>query len=92
MAGRPHKRRIPKPKGAKPKRSRSSAAMDPEVTCSVPKCTEFADTALGGRSIAFDNAVDVWENIPEGPRRVKVCRTHYKEWKKSKKDDETEWS
>ena len=58
----------------------------------VPKCKEFADTVLGGRSIAYDNAVDVWDNIPEGPRRVKICRTHYKEWKKSKKDDDTEWT
>ena len=92
MAGGPRRRRIPKPKGRKPKNTRSSAAIDPEVPCQVPRCKEFADTELGGRSIAYDNAIDVWENIPEGPRRVKICRTHYKEWKKSKKDDETEWS
>ncbi len=92
MTRRPHKRRIPKPKGSKSKSSRAAAAVDPEVPCQVPKCKEFADTALGGRSIAFDNAADVWSDIPEGGRRVKVCRTHYKEWKKAKKDDETEWS
>ncbi len=92
MAGGQRRRRIPKPKGRKPKRTRSMAAVDPEVPCQVPSCKEFADTALGGRSIAYDNAIDVWENIPEGPRRVKICRAHYKEWKKSKKDEETEWS
>ena len=92
MAGRPHRRSIPRPKGQKPKLKRSIAAIDPEDPCAVPGCSNFADKALGGRSIAFDNAVDVWDNLAEGPRRVKICRTHYKEWKKAKKDDETEWS
>ena len=92
MAGRHPQRRRPKPKGSRPSKTRAGAGLDPEVPCQVPKCSNFADTALGGRSIAFDNAVDVWENIQEGARRVKICRTHYKEWKKAKKDDDNEWS
>lgn len=65
-----------------------------EVRCDVAGCENFADKKIGGRRIAFDRAADVWgEDGLEGQaRRISVCKPHYREWKKAKKDDLEEWS
>ena len=65
-----------------------------QVNCQVAGCGGFADKKIGGRRIAFDRAADVWgeDGLNGQSRRVSVCKAHYREWKKAKKDDLDEWS
>ena len=64
-----------------------------EVRCDVADCDNWADKKIGGRKLAFDRAADVWgeEGLLGSSRRVTVCKSCYKEWKKAKKDDPNEW-
>ena len=50
---------------------------------------KWADKRFGGRSIAIDNAIDVWgdDGLKRDVRRVRICRPCYREWKKAKKDE-----
>ncbi len=65
-----------------------------QVRCSVAGCDNFADKKIGGRRLAFDRAADVWgeDGIEGQSRRISVCKSCYREWKKAKKDDMDEWS
>ncbi len=56
-----------------------------EVPCDVAKCENWADKRFGGRSIAIDNAIDVWgdDGLKRDVRRVRICRPCYREWKNS---------
>ena len=49
---------------------------------------------MGGRRIAYDRAADVWgeDQLSSDSRRLSVCKQHYREWKKARKDDPDEWS
>ena len=60
-----------------------------EVPCDVADCDKWADKKFGGRSIAIDNAIDVWgeDGLKRDARRVRICRPCYREWKKAKKDE-----
>ena len=60
----------------------------------VAGCDNFADKKIGGRRLAFDRAADVWgeDGIEGQSRRISVCKSCYREWKKAKKDDMDEWS
>ena len=60
-----------------------------EVPCDVAGCEKWADKRFGGRSIAIDNAIDVWgdDGLKRDVRRVRICRPCYREWKKAKKDE-----
>ena len=60
-----------------------------EVSCDVAGCGKWADKRFGGRSIAIDNAIDVWgdDGLKRDVRRVRICRPCYREWKKAKKDE-----
>ena len=65
-----------------------------QVRCDVAGCENFADKKIGGRRLAFDRAAEVWgeDGIKGQSRRVSICKVHYREWKKAKKDDFDEWS
>jgi hypothetical protein len=64
-----------------------------EVRCDVADWGNWADKKIGGRKLAFDRAADVWgeDGLQGSSRRVTVCKSCYKEWKKAKKDDPNEW-
>ena len=72
----------------------SKEGFEGQVRCQVAGCENFADKKIGGRRLAFDRAADIWgENGLDGSeRRVSICKVHYREWKKEKKDDLNEWS
>jgi len=76
----------PKGKGPRPRRKSKAARKDDEGdgTCGVPKCTNEA-----ARSISFKKAkaaMGSWD-LDKGPRRLHVCKDHYKEFKKATRTD-----
>ena len=79
--------------------ARPNEASDPgkksgTVRCEVSGCKNWADKSMGGRRIAYDRAADVWgeHSLSSDSRRISICKTHYKEWKKARRDDPDEWS
>ena len=78
----------------KPKDSDSGKEKSGVVRCEIRGCKNWADKTMGGRRIAYDRAVDVWgeDLLSSDSRRLSVCKQHYKEWKKARKDDPDEWS
>ena len=65
-----------------------------QVRCNIAGCENFADKKIGGRKLAFDRAADVWgeSGLNKDSRRVTVCKSCYRAWKKAKKDEPTEWT
>ena len=65
-----------------------------QVKCDVSGCGNWADKKVGGRKLAFDRAADVWgeSGLNRDSRRITVCKSCYRAWKKAKKDEPTEWS
>ena len=65
-----------------------------EAKCDVAGCDNWADKKIGGRKLAFDRAADVWgeSGLNMDSRRVTVCKSCYRAWKKAKKDEPTEWT
>jgi hypothetical protein len=65
-----------------------------QVKCDVSGCNNWADKKVGGRKLAFDRAADVWgeSGLSNDSRRVTICKSCYRTWKKAKKDEPTEWS
>ncbi len=65
-----------------------------EVKCDVAGCDNWADKKIGGRKLAFDRAADVWgeSGLNKDSRRVTVCKSCWRAWKKAKKDEPTEWT
>ena len=57
--------------------------VDKGVNCSVKGCDKTAERSMSGNkaSMAGDLVVN------SSNRRVYLCREHYKEWKKSTKED-----
>lgn len=53
----------------------------PTGVCGVPGCGADAE-----RSLALSEARKAFPQLPEKGRRAALCRTHYKEWKKSTKE------
>ena len=78
----------------KPKDSDSGKEKSGVVRCETRGCKNWADKTMGGRRIAYDRAVDVWgeDLLSSDSRRLSVCKQHYKEWKKARRDDPDEWS
>jgi hypothetical protein len=74
------------------RKRRSKDPEDGEKTCAVKDCENWADKSHGGRSIAFDNLADVWdENDLQGEgRRLAICKPCYRHYKKEKKEDESQ--
>ena len=89
---------------ARKRRDAASAAAGPEkkedeeyvgeIKCDVAGCENWADKKAGGRKLAFDRAVDVWgeSGLTKDSKRVTVCKSCYRAWKKAKKDEPTEWT
>ena len=65
-----------------------------EIKCDVAGCDNWADKAIGGRKLAFDRAAEVWgeSGLSKDSKRVTVCKSCYRAWKKAKKDEPTEWT
>ena len=65
-----------------------------EGKCDVAGCDNWADKKAGGRKLAFDRAADVWgeSGLNKDSRRVTVCKSCWRAWKKAKKDEPTEWT
>ena len=59
-------------KGAEKKKSSAG-----EVPCAVKSCDRFADKKLGGRSLSFDDATEMWGsgNFVSTKGRVRVCKS-----------------
>ena len=73
---------------------KSSEEFVGQVKCDVSGCKNWADKKVGGRKLAFDRAADVWgeSGLSSDSRRVTICKSCYRAWKKAKKDEPTEWS
>ena len=70
------------------------AGQEPEEPCVIKDCSEFADKHLGGRSVSFQDAESVWSEsaINSSGRRVRICRSCYKQLKKALKEElENRW-
>ena len=63
------------------------------VKCDIKNCNNWADKKVGGRKMAYDRAVDVWGSsaFPRKTKKVSLCKTHYRVWKKEKKGEPKEW-
>ena len=89
---------------ARKRRDAASAAAGPqekeaeeyvgEIKCDVAGCDNWADKRIGGRKLAFDRAAEVWgeSGLTKDSKRVTVCKSCYRAWKKAKKDEPTEWT
>ena len=89
---------------ARKRRDAASAAAGPqekeaeeyvgEIKCDGAGCDNWSDKKIGGRKLAFDRAVDVWgeSGLTKDSKRVTVCKSCYRAWKKAKKDEPTEWT
>ena len=58
------------------RKRRSKDLEDGEKACAIKGCKTWADKSHGGRSIAFDNLADVWDEgelVGEG-RRLAICK------------------
>ncbi len=74
------------------KKRRGRDLEDGEKPCAVKGCDNWAYKSHGGRSIAFDNLADVWDEddlVGEG-RRLAICKPCYRHYKKEKKEDESQ--
>src|SRR5215467_8662446 len=56
--------------------------VDKGVNCSVQGCDESAQRSMSGSKARMASDLVVDSN-----KRVYLCKTHYKEWKKSTKED-----
>ena len=74
------------------RKRRSRELPDGEKPCAIKDCKNWADKSHGGRSIAFDNLADVWEEdqLVGESRRLSICKPCYRHYKKEKKDDESQ--
>ena len=83
-----------KARKSKPKSSEDNAekkkSSSGEVPCAVKSCDRFADKKLGGRSLYFDDATEMWGsgNFVSTKGRVRVCKSCYRSWKKENKNDD----
>ena len=64
-----------------------------EVPCDIKECGNWADKKAGGRKMAYDRAVDVWgsSGISRKVRKISLCKSCYRAWKKENKGQPKEW-
>ena len=64
--------------------------FESELPCGIRGCENFADKAVGGRSLSIDDAIDMWGSSGYQARkgRVRVCKSCYRKWKKENKNDD----
>ena len=57
--------------------------------CGVNGCEGWADSTMGGRSLSVSDAEDMWgKSVVVRKSRVRVCKSCYRSWKKTNKQDE----
>ena len=61
-----------------------------ETACALKSCEKWADKKLGGRSLSFDDATEMWGSgsFTATKGRVRVCKSCYRSWKKENKNDD----
>ena len=66
-----------------------NSELEPQEPCEVNSCSLYADKHLGGRSVSFQDAETVWgdSGLSGTGRRVRICRSCYKQLKKALKED-----
>lgn len=71
-----------------------SEEYEGQIKCDITHCDNWADKKIGGRKMAYDRAVEVWgaSGVSKKVRRVSLCKSCYRTWKKEKKDEPKEWS
>jgi hypothetical protein len=57
--------------------------IDKGVNCSIQDCDRSADRSITGSKARMASDLD----IDSSGRRVYLCKTHYKEWKRATKED-----
>ena len=64
-----------------------------DLPCDIKGCDNWADKKVGGRKMAYDRAVDVWgtSGISRKVRKVSLCKSCYRTWKKEKSGEPKEW-
>ena len=64
-----------------------------EVPCDIKGCKNWADKKAGCRKMAYDRAVDVWgsSGISRKVRKISLCKSCYRAWKKENKGQPKEW-
>ena len=64
-----------------------------EVPCDIKGYGNWADKKAGGRKMAYDRAVDVWgsSGISRKVRKISLCKSCYRAWKKENKGQPKEW-
>lgn len=72
-------------------KSRRKEKPEGEKQCAIKDCENWADKSHGGRSIAYENLLEVWKDGDLGTknRRLAICKPCYRHYKKEKKDDES---
>ena len=94
MGGKSNARKKRQQSGSDGIAKKSTIEFGGQVKRDVSGCNDWADKKVGGRKLAFDRAADVWgeSGLSSDSRRVKICKSCYRTWKKAKKDEPTEWS
>ena len=70
--------------------TKKTTKFEGELPCGIRGCENFADKAVGGRSLSIDDAIDMWGSSGYQARkgRVRVCKSCYRKWKKENKNDD----
>ena len=65
-----------------------------QVKCDVSGCNDWLTRKSEAESSHSIELADVWgeSGLSSDSRRVKICKSCYRAWKKAKKDEPTEWS
>ena len=73
------------------RKSRRKEKPEGEKPCAIKGCENWADKSHGGRSIAYDNLLEVWKDgaLKSKGRSLAICTPCYRHYKKEKKDDES---
>jgi hypothetical protein len=67
----------------------SGSSKEGQEPCGVNGCEGWSDASMGGRSISVNDAEDMWgKGFTVRKNRVRVCKSCYRSWKKSNKQDD----
>lgn len=90
---RAKKRRVASARGQDGTATDEKSEFVGEVPCDIKGCGNWADKKAGGRKMAYDRAVDVWgsSGISRKVRKISLCKSCYRAWKKENKGQPKEW-
>ena len=90
---RARKRRNKSSGGVEGSGEEPKSEFEGEIPCDIKDCGNWADKKAGGRKMAYDRAVDVWgsSGITKKVRKISLCKSCYRKWKKEKKGEPREW-